>query len=113
MGFAGAQPILQVASARSQQPSRMNAVDISHEGRMDRIADQLACALRQFVRHFCGDRERQFSSCRTHPTQYCGVMIRRGRSDRLAPPRCHSVPLVIASDPDGIVSLTASGRSPS
>ena len=30
MGFASAQPVLQVASARSQQPSRMNAVDISH-----------------------------------------------------------------------------------
>src|SRR2546430_11093293 len=54
-----------------------------------------------------------FSSCRTQPTQYCGVTIRRGRSDRLAPPRCHSVPLVIASDPDDMVSLMASGRLPS
>ena len=35
----------------------MNAVDISHERRMDRIADQLAGALRQFSRHFGGDRE--------------------------------------------------------
>ena len=24
-----------------------------------------------------------FSSCRTHPAQYCGVMIRRGEADRL------------------------------
>src|SRR6516164_4290804 len=53
-----------------------------------------------------------FSSCRTQPTQYCDVMISRGWSERLAPPRCQSVPLVIASDPDGIVILIASARSP-
>src|SRR6266852_438330 len=44
--------------------------------------------------------------------QYCGVMIKRGRSDRLAPPRCQSVPFATASDPDGIVIFTASGRLP-
>jgi len=53
-----------------------------------------------------------FSSCRTQPAQYCGVMINRGRSDKLAPPRCQSVPFAIASDPDGIIIFTASGRLP-
>jgi hypothetical protein len=52
-----------------------------------------------------------FSSYRTQPTQYCGVTISREWSERLAPPRCQSVPLVIASDPDGIIILIVSARS--
>jgi hypothetical protein len=39
------------------------------------------------------------------------VTISRGWSERLAPPRCQSVPLVIASDPDRII-LIAPARSP-
>ena len=80
-------------SVRPQQAPWVNAVDISHERRMDRIADQLAGALRQLARYFSGDGE-------------CHVL-------ELAPPRCHSVPLVIASDPDGMISLTASALLPS
>jgi hypothetical protein len=69
----------------------------AHKRRMDRIADQFAGPLRQFFASSAGTANVMFSSCRTQPAQYCGVMINRGRSDKLAPPRCQSVPFAIAS----------------
>ena len=53
-----------------------------------------------------------FSSCLVQPGQYCGVMMRRGASDLLAPPRCHSVPFASIRDPAGMTTFMASSRAP-
>jgi hypothetical protein len=85
---------------------------MSHKRRMDRIADQLAGALRQFVRQFGRNGQAHILEL-PHPAgAILRRTIRRGRSDRLAPPRCQSVPFAIASDPEGMIILTASGRLP-
>src|SRR5712691_8473995 len=85
---------------------------MSHERRMDRIADQFASALRQFFRELGRYRQRHILEL-PHPAH---AILRRDDQTwpirPLAPPRCQSVPFVIASDPDGIISFTASARLP-
>jgi hypothetical protein len=87
-----------------QQALRVQAVDVPMKGGCIEQPISSRTRSRSLSTISGGAARHMFSSCRTQPTPYCGVTINRGWSERWAPPRCQSVPLVIASDP-GMISV--------
>jgi hypothetical protein len=63
---------------RLQQSLGVNAIDMPHKRRMDRIADQFAGPLRQFFRQFGGNRQRHVLEL-PHPAR---AILRRNDQSR-------------------------------
>ena len=83
---------------------RVGAGDLAHEGRPDVVAEQVLQPGRHGLCPRARDAEIEVLLGEAQGSQYWLVKARRGASERLAPPRCRSVPWKTMAPPAGMIT---------